>query len=35
LKQSIADNLKALALGEITPEKAGEIIEAASQLQKR
>jgi len=35
LKQSIADNLKALALVEITPEKAGEIIEAASQLQKR
>jgi ABC-type glycerol-3-phosphate transport system substrate-binding protein len=35
LKQSIADNLKALALGEVTPEQAGEIIEAVSKTTER
>ena len=35
LKQVIADNLKALALEEVTPEEAAEAIEAASQAQQR
>lgn len=35
LKQSICDNLKALALEEITPEQAGEAIESASKVQER
>ena len=35
LKQTIADNLKALALGEVTPEQAAEIVEKASQAQAR
>lgn len=35
LKQAIADNLTNLALGEVTPEEAAELIEAASQAQER
>jgi ABC-type glycerol-3-phosphate transport system substrate-binding protein len=35
LKQSIADNLKALALGEVTPEQAASAVEAVSQAQAR
>ncbi len=35
LKQAIADNLKALILGEVTPEQAAEKIEAISQATKR
>ena len=35
LKQSISDVLVELALGSITPEKAGQKVEAASQAQKR
>ncbi len=35
LKQAIADNLKALILGEVTPEQAAEAIEAVSQATER
>lgn len=35
LKQSISDNLQALALDSVTPEEAAKTIEAASQSQKR
>jgi len=35
LKQTIADQLKAVALGESTPQKAAEIIEAASKAEQR
>jgi len=35
LKLSIADNLKALALEEVTPEQAAEVIEAVSQTTQR
>lgn len=35
LKQAIADNLKALALGDVTPQQAAEAVEAVSQTAKR
>ena len=35
LKQTLADQLKAVALGESTPQRAAEIIEAASKAEKR
>jgi ABC-type glycerol-3-phosphate transport system substrate-binding protein len=35
LKQTIADQLKAVALGESTPQRAAQIIEAASKAEKR
>ena len=35
LKQSISDNLQALALESVTPEEAAKIIEQASQAQER
>ncbi len=35
LKQAIGDNLATLALGDITPEKAAEAVEAASKSQER
>ncbi len=35
LKQAIANNLKALALGEVTPEKAAEAVEAVSKTTAR
>lgn len=35
IKQSISDNLTALALGDTTPEQAAETIEAASKAQSR
>ena len=35
LKQTLADQLKAVALGENTPQRAAEIIEAASRAERR
>jgi ABC-type glycerol-3-phosphate transport system substrate-binding protein len=35
LKQTLADQLKAVALGESTPQRAAEIVEAASKAEKR
>jgi hypothetical protein len=35
LKQTLADQLKAVALGESTPQRAAEIIEAASRAERR